>query len=91
MTNPVIEAIETSVKKLPFEFSDNDVLIITEWAYSLYKEGWNNAKLLLKAPIQFNTLEKVDTIKELKRIIDGIEGDTYTADNIQALINKLKQ
>lgn len=29
-------------------------------------------------------------IKELYKIIDGIEGDTYTADNIQALINKLK-
>ncbi len=30
-------------------------------------------------------------IEPLQKIIDGIEGDTYTADNIQALINKLKQ
>lgn len=29
-------------------------------------------------------------IKELYKIIDGIEGDSFTADNIQALINKLK-
>lgn len=84
MTNPIIDAIEESVKNLPFEFSDNDVLIITEWAYSLYQDGWNNAKILLKAP-------NAQIIKELQKIQDNIEGDSYTADNIQALINKLKK
>lgn len=29
-------------------------------------------------------------IKELSKILAGIESDTYTADNIQSLINKLK-
>lgn len=29
-------------------------------------------------------------IQELQRIINGIEGDTFTADRLQALINKLR-
>ena len=36
------------------------------------------------------TLTPEQIIKELQKIIDGIESDTYTADNIQKLINKLK-
>lgn len=32
----------------------------------------------------------VDIIQELEKIRDQIEDDRYTADNIQALINKLK-
>lgn len=35
-------------------------------------------------------MTQLQIIKELQKIIDGIESDTYTADNIQALINKLK-
>jgi len=35
-------------------------------------------------------MEKVNIIKELKKILNGIEGDTFTADNIKDLINKLK-
>ena len=49
MKDETIKAIEQSIKKdLPFEFSDNDILIISEWAYGIYKDGWNNAKILLK-------------------------------------------
>lgn len=46
--NPVVAAIEESVKKLPFKFSEDDILIISEWAYTIYQDGWNNAKIILK-------------------------------------------
>ena len=48
MKNPIIEAIEKSIEKLPFYFNKEDKLILSEWAYSIYKDGWNNAKLLIK-------------------------------------------
>jgi len=37
----------------------------------------------------YETKDEINITKELEKIIDGIEGDTYTADNIQSLINKI--
>ena len=46
--NPIIDIIEESIKKnLPFDFNDDDILIISEWAWGLYQDGWNNCKKLL--------------------------------------------
>lgn len=47
MINPIIEAIKKDLKTLPFTFTDKDILILSEWGYSLYMDGWNNAKILL--------------------------------------------
>jgi len=42
------EAIKLSIKELPFDFSDDDKIILTEWAYRRYLDGWKNAKMLLR-------------------------------------------
>ena len=45
--NVIVKAIENSVKKLPFDFNEKDTLIISEWAYGLYKDGWDSCKKVL--------------------------------------------
>jgi len=47
--NIIIEAIKESLRDMPLELSEEDILILSEWGYGLYKDGWNNAKVLLKS------------------------------------------
>ncbi len=49
MNNKIIKTIEKSLKELPFNFSKKDMLILTEWAYNLYLDGYKNSKEINKA------------------------------------------
>jgi hypothetical protein len=36
-------------------------------------------------------MNKMELVRELEKIIDGIDGDTFTADNLLELIKKIKK
>ena len=48
MENEILKAIISSLKNIPIDFSNDDIIIMSEWGLGLYQDGWRNAKILLK-------------------------------------------